>query len=156
MVPFSEEHRTERPASLYATTKRAEEAIAHAYNHIYGLSITGLRFFTVYGSWGRGRGDVESAQRAAAGLEAFRSEPLARDEGAGDNDTEARRQPRGKIGGASDDDTELQAPGKNRRFGEGEKKLRWHCGTHELGRRIGELLEQIVFLGIKIVFLHPQ
>ncbi|KQJ90895.1 UDP-glucuronate 4-epimerase 6 [Brachypodium distachyon] len=51
--PFSEEHRTDRPASLYAATKKAGEAIAHTYNHIYGLSITGLRFFTVYGPWGR-------------------------------------------------------------------------------------------------------
>ncbi|RWW68617.1 hypothetical protein BHE74_00023874 [Ensete ventricosum] len=52
-APFSELHRTDRPASLYAATKKAGEAIAHTYNHIYGLSITGLRFFTVYGPWGR-------------------------------------------------------------------------------------------------------
>ncbi|GJM98351.1 hypothetical protein PR202_ga15352 [Eleusine coracana subsp. coracana] len=52
-APFSEDHRTDRPASLYAATKKAGEAIAHAYNHIYGLSLTGLRFFTVYGPWGR-------------------------------------------------------------------------------------------------------
>ncbi|CAN6174898.1 unnamed protein product [Urochloa humidicola] len=52
-APFSEDHRTDRPASLYAATKKAGEAIAHTYNHIYGLSITGLRFFTVYGPWGR-------------------------------------------------------------------------------------------------------
>ncbi|KAJ0971141.1 hypothetical protein J5N97_019100 [Dioscorea zingiberensis] len=52
-VPFSESDRTDRPASLYAATKKAGEEIAHAYNHIYGLSITGLRFFTVYGPWGR-------------------------------------------------------------------------------------------------------
>ncbi|CAD5162897.1 unnamed protein product [Musa acuminata subsp. malaccensis] len=52
-APFSEIHRTDRPASLYAATKKAGEAIAHTYNHIYGLSITGLRFFTVYGPWGR-------------------------------------------------------------------------------------------------------
>nr|XP_010906178.1 UDP-glucuronate 4-epimerase 6 [Elaeis guineensis] len=52
-VPFSELHRTDRPASLYAATKKAGEAVAHTYNHIYGLSITGLRFFTVYGPWGR-------------------------------------------------------------------------------------------------------
>ena len=52
-APFSEEHRTDRPASLYAATKKAGEAIAHAYNHIYGLSLTALRFFTVYGPWGR-------------------------------------------------------------------------------------------------------
>ncbi|KAK6781261.1 hypothetical protein RDI58_023445 [Solanum bulbocastanum] len=52
-VPFSEDHRTDQPASLYAATKKAGEAIAHTYNHIYGLSLTGLRFFTVYGPWGR-------------------------------------------------------------------------------------------------------
>ncbi|XP_052190833.1 UDP-glucuronate 4-epimerase 6 [Diospyros lotus] len=51
--PFSEAHRTDQPASLYAATKKAGEEIAHTYNHIYGLSITGLRFFTVYGPWGR-------------------------------------------------------------------------------------------------------
>ncbi|KAI3468876.1 hypothetical protein Pfo_025539 [Paulownia fortunei] len=52
-VPFSEKDRTDHPASLYAATKKAGEGIAHTYNHIYGLSITGLRFFTVYGPWGR-------------------------------------------------------------------------------------------------------
>lgn len=52
-VPFSEKDRTDHPASLYAATKKAGEAVAHTYNHIYGLSITGLRFFTVYGPWGR-------------------------------------------------------------------------------------------------------
>ncbi|KAM7261231.1 hypothetical protein ACFE04_026706 [Oxalis oulophora] len=52
-VPFSEDDRTDRPASLYAATKKAGEEIAHTYNHIYGLSLTGLRFFTVYGPWGR-------------------------------------------------------------------------------------------------------
>ncbi|KAL2530177.1 UDP-glucuronate 4-epimerase 6 [Forsythia ovata] len=52
-VPFSESHRTDQPASLYAATKKAGEEIAHTYNHIYGLSLTGLRFFTVYGPWGR-------------------------------------------------------------------------------------------------------
>lgn len=52
-VPFSERDRTDQPASLYAATKKAGEEIAHTYNHIYGLSITGLRFFTVYGPWGR-------------------------------------------------------------------------------------------------------
>ncbi|WOL16775.1 hypothetical protein Cni_G25563 [Canna indica] len=52
-VPFSEADRTDRPASLYAATKKAGEEIAHVYNHIYGLAITGLRFFTVYGPWGR-------------------------------------------------------------------------------------------------------
>ncbi|CAN4090862.1 unnamed protein product [Withania somnifera] len=52
-VPFSERDTTDQPASLYAATKKAGEAIAHTYNHIYGLSLTGLRFFTVYGPWGR-------------------------------------------------------------------------------------------------------
>ncbi|KAH0673357.1 hypothetical protein KY284_024444 [Solanum tuberosum] len=52
-VPFSENDRTDQPASLYAATKKAGEEIAHTYNHIYGLSLTGLRFFTVYGPWGR-------------------------------------------------------------------------------------------------------
>lgn len=52
-IPFSENDRTDEPASLYAATKKAGEAIAHTYNHIYGLSVTGLRFFTVYGPWGR-------------------------------------------------------------------------------------------------------
>ena len=52
-VPFSEHDRTDRPASLYAATKKAGEEIAHVYNHIYGLSLTALRFFTVYGPWGR-------------------------------------------------------------------------------------------------------
>lgn len=52
-VPFSEKDRTDQPASLYAATKKAGEEIAHTYNHIYGLSLTALRFFTVYGPWGR-------------------------------------------------------------------------------------------------------
>ncbi|RAL54069.1 hypothetical protein DM860_004540 [Cuscuta australis] len=52
-VPFSEKDRTDQPASLYAATKKAGEEIAHTYNHIFGLSLTGLRFFTVYGPWGR-------------------------------------------------------------------------------------------------------
>ncbi|XVF84575.1 hypothetical protein PTKIN_Ptkin17bG0048100 [Pterospermum kingtungense] len=51
--PFSERDRTDQPASLYAATKKAGEEIAHTYNHIYGLALTGLRFFTVYGPWGR-------------------------------------------------------------------------------------------------------
>ncbi|KAJ0717343.1 putative UDP-glucuronate 4-epimerase [Helianthus annuus] len=46
-VPFSEKDRTDQPASLYAATKKAGEEITHTYNHIYGLSLTGLRFFTV-------------------------------------------------------------------------------------------------------------
>jgi UDP-glucuronate 4-epimerase len=53
-LPFSVEDRVERPCSLYAATKRADELIAASYAHIYGLPSTGLRFFTVYGPpWGR-------------------------------------------------------------------------------------------------------
>jgi UDP-glucuronate 4-epimerase len=52
-TPFSEDDRVDQPASLYAATKKANEAIAHAYAHVHGLPLTGLRFFTVYGPWGR-------------------------------------------------------------------------------------------------------
>ena len=52
-VPFREEQKTDRPASLYAATKKSNELMAHAYSHLYGFSTTGLRFFTVYGPWGR-------------------------------------------------------------------------------------------------------
>ncbi|MGC3999053.1 MAG: NAD-dependent epimerase/dehydratase family protein [Anaeromyxobacter sp.] len=52
-VPFSEEQAADRPVSYYAATKRANELMAHAYAHIHGLPATGLRFFTVYGPWGR-------------------------------------------------------------------------------------------------------
>jgi UDP-glucuronate 4-epimerase len=51
--PFSEHHPTEHPISLYAATKKANELMAHSYAHIHGLPVTGLRFFTVYGPWGR-------------------------------------------------------------------------------------------------------
>ncbi|MHB9140634.1 MAG: NAD-dependent epimerase [Paludibacter sp.] len=52
-VPFSEEDRIDYPLSLYAATKKANELMAHAYSHLYKLPTTGLRFFTVYGPWGR-------------------------------------------------------------------------------------------------------
>jgi len=52
-VPFSESDVTDTPASLYAATKKADELLAHTYNHIHGVAITGLRFFTVYGAFGR-------------------------------------------------------------------------------------------------------
>lgn len=52
-VPFSEEDNVDHPVSLYAATKKANELMAHAYSHLYGLPATGLRFFTVYGPWGR-------------------------------------------------------------------------------------------------------
>lgn len=52
-LPFSVEDRVDRPISLYAATKRADELMSHAYAHLYGIPQTGLRFFTVYGPWGR-------------------------------------------------------------------------------------------------------
>jgi UDP-glucuronate 4-epimerase len=52
-VPFAEADRVDQPMSLYAATKRADELMSHAYGHLYGLAQTGLRFFTVYGPWGR-------------------------------------------------------------------------------------------------------
>ncbi len=52
-LPFSEHDAVDHPVSFYAATKKANELMAHAYSHIYGLPTTGLRFFTVYGPWGR-------------------------------------------------------------------------------------------------------
>lgn len=52
-VPFSEEDKTDRPVSLYGATKKANELMAHSYSKLYGFASTGLRFFTVYGPWGR-------------------------------------------------------------------------------------------------------
>ncbi|MBT8114545.1 MAG: NAD-dependent epimerase/dehydratase family protein, partial [Arenicella sp.] len=51
--PFRETDRVDNPVSLYAATKKANELMAHSYAHLYGLRCTGLRFFTVYGPWGR-------------------------------------------------------------------------------------------------------
>jgi UDP-glucuronate 4-epimerase len=52
-LPFSVEDRADHPISLYAATKRANELMAHSYSHLYRLPVTGLRFFTIYGPWGR-------------------------------------------------------------------------------------------------------
>jgi len=52
-MPFSERDNVDHPVSLYAATKKANELMAHTYSHLYGLPTTGLRFFTVYGPWGR-------------------------------------------------------------------------------------------------------
>jgi UDP-glucuronate 4-epimerase len=52
-LPFSTEDRVDQPVSLYAATKKADELMSHAYAHLYKLPMTGLRFFTVYGPWGR-------------------------------------------------------------------------------------------------------
>ena len=52
-LPFAENDRVDTPQSLYAVTKRTDELASHAYWHLYGMKLTGLRFFTVYGPWGR-------------------------------------------------------------------------------------------------------
>lgn len=52
-TPFFEDFDTNKPISLYAATKKANEVIAHSYHHLFGMNCTGLRFFTVYGPWGR-------------------------------------------------------------------------------------------------------
>jgi UDP-glucuronate 4-epimerase len=52
-LPFAESDSVDHPVSLYAATKKANELMAHSYAHLYGLPCTGLRFFTVYGPWGR-------------------------------------------------------------------------------------------------------
>ena len=52
-LPFSVDDQTDHPISLYAATKKANELIAHSYSHLYRLPVTGLRFFTIYGPWGR-------------------------------------------------------------------------------------------------------
>ena len=51
--PFEENHRTDHPVSLYAATKKADEAMTHSYAHLFGLPVTVVRLFTVYGPWGR-------------------------------------------------------------------------------------------------------
>lgn len=52
-IPFAETDQTDQPANLYAATKKANELMAYSYHHLFGISVTGLRFFTVYGPWGR-------------------------------------------------------------------------------------------------------
>lgn len=52
-IPFHEEDRVDNPVSFYAVTKKSNELMAHCYSHLYGIPSTGLRFFTVYGPWGR-------------------------------------------------------------------------------------------------------
>ncbi len=52
-LPWSESHNVDNPVSLYAATTKSTELMAHVYSHVYGLNTTGLRFFTVYGPWGR-------------------------------------------------------------------------------------------------------
>ena len=81
-APFRESDATDSPVSFYAATKKANEAMAHAYGHIHGLRCTGLRFFTVYGPWGRpDMAYFSFAQKLAAGqsLPVFAGGELLRD-----------------------------------------------------------------------------
>ena len=68
-LPFRETDRVDQPMSLYAATKRADELISHAYGHLFALPQTGLRFFTVYGPWGRPDMAYYSFARAIVGGE---------------------------------------------------------------------------------------
>ena len=52
-VPFQEDNSTDHPLAMYAASKKANEMMAHSYAHLYDIPSTGLRFFTVYGPWGR-------------------------------------------------------------------------------------------------------
>ena len=81
-LPFSEDQRTDHPVSLYAATKRANELMAHSYSHLFGMPATGLRFFTVYGPWGRpDMSPIGFARAIAAGqpIDVFNYGPMQRD-----------------------------------------------------------------------------
>ena len=67
VVPFSEKQNTDFPVSFYAATKKSNEVMAHSYSELYKMKITGLRFFTVYGPWGRP--DMAPTLFAKAGME---------------------------------------------------------------------------------------
>ena len=67
IIPFTEDQNTDSPVSFYAATKKSNEVMAHAYSDLYQLKITGLRFFTVYGPWGRP--DMAPVLFAKAGIE---------------------------------------------------------------------------------------
>lgn len=81
-MPFSEEDGVDHPVSLYAATKKSNELMAHSYSHLYGLPTTGLRFFTVYGPWGRpDMAPMLFAKAAFAGeaIKVFNHGKMARD-----------------------------------------------------------------------------
>ncbi|HYG89111.1 MAG TPA: NAD-dependent epimerase/dehydratase family protein [Azospirillum sp.] len=82
VLPFSVEDRVDSPVSIYAATKKADELMSHAYSHLYGFPATGLRFFTVYGPWGRP--DMAAflfadAIRAGKPIKVFNSGEMQRD-----------------------------------------------------------------------------
>jgi UDP-glucuronate 4-epimerase len=81
-LPFSESDNVDHPVSLYAATKKANELMAHAYSHLYRIPTTGLRFFTVYGPWGRpdmAPALFASAIRAGRPIDVFNHGRMSRD-----------------------------------------------------------------------------
>lgn len=81
-LPYRETDPTDRPVNLYAATKRANEGMAHSYSHLFGIPATGLRFFTVYGEWGRpDMAFFSFAENILAGkaIEVFNQGRMARD-----------------------------------------------------------------------------
>ena len=82
LMPFSEHHSVDHPVSLYAATKKANELMAHTYSHLYGLPTTGLRFFTVYGPWGRpdmALFKFTNAMRKGEAIDVYNSGQMVRD-----------------------------------------------------------------------------
>ena len=116
-LPFSEKDNVDHPISLYAASKKANELMAHAYAHLYGLPATGLRFFTVYGPWGRPdmalfkftKGILEGQS-----IPVYNRGQMVRDFTYVDDIVEGvirvLDQPPGKCGGASEPDRSASAP----------------------------------------------
>ena len=81
-MPFSEQHNIDHPISLYAATKKANELMAHTYSHLYNIPTTGLRFFTVYGPWGRPDMALflfTKAMSSGEGIQVFNNGQMIRD-----------------------------------------------------------------------------
>jgi len=72
-VPFSESHAVDLPANLYGATKRTNELIAASYHHLFGIFSVGLRFFTVYGPWGRSVGTTNKEGELFHSLALFKA-----------------------------------------------------------------------------------
>jgi UDP-glucuronate 4-epimerase len=116
-LPFSEKDNVDHPISLYAASKKANELMAHAYAHLYGLPTTGLRFFTVYGPWGRP--DMALFKFTKGILEGqpipvYNRGQMVRDftyvDDIVEGVTRVLDQPPGKCGGASEPDRSASAP----------------------------------------------
>ncbi|NJM31143.1 MAG: NAD-dependent epimerase/dehydratase family protein, partial [Rhizobiales bacterium] len=132
--PWSEDHATEVPVSLYAATKKANELMAHSYSHITGVPMTGIRFFTVYGEWGRP--DMapymfrvfRPCRKADHGFQSWQDDPglhvcRRRRRGGGAHD---RRSPRSKIRRRRRDQPGGAAPSHQCRIGQSGRYRRFH------------------------------